>query len=326
MYGIVVYVRNLLYDHGILKSKIYETPTICVGNLSVGGTGKTPMIEFLISKLQSKHKLAVLSRGYKRHSKGFQLGSVDVTVEQLGDEPFQVQRKYPGIKVAVDGDRQNGILQLQKLVDPDLILLDDAFQHRKVTPAFSILLTTYSHPFFEDWYLPTGNLRDSQAASRRADCIVVTKCPENMEQKRKEFFEKRLKKFSDQIVLFSTLAYEDTLHGKKANLKLGSLRGKPFTLVTGIANPNPLINHLKMNDLTFEHQRFPDHHSFSPSEVEMLRKIPLLLTTEKDYVRLQDKIENLYYIRIEHQFLYHGEVELLKAIEDKIKPYSQHWS
>ena len=159
----------------IFKSKTYKTPTICVGNLSVGGTGKTPMIEFLISKLQEKHQLAVLSRGYKRNSKGFQLGTKDAIVEQLGDEPFQIQRKFSGVVVAVDADRQNGIAQLQGLIGPDLILLDDAFQHRKVTPTFSILLTTYSNPFFEDGYLPTGTLRDSKKASKRADCIVITK-------------------------------------------------------------------------------------------------------------------------------------------------------
>lgn len=326
IYGVVVHVRNLLFDYQVLKSKSYKTPTICVGNLSVGGTGKTPMIEFLISNLQGKYKLAVLSRGYKRYSKGFQLGTMKSTVEQLGDEPFQIQRKYPGIRVAVDADRQNGISKLQKLVGPDLILLDDAFQHRKVTPAFSILLTTYSNPFFEDWYLPTGDLRDAKSASRRADCIVVTKCPKNMERSKETFFIKRLKKTSDQIVLFSTLAYDNTLYGNHTYLKLDDLKEKHFTLVTGIANPGPLVNYLKENNLDFDHEQFPDHHSFSPYEIESLKKKPLLLTTEKDYVRLNDTIENLYYVRVEHQFLDCGERKLLDAMKGKIKPYSQRLS
>ena len=326
IYGVVVHVRNLLYDHHVFKSKTYETPTICLGNLSVGGTGKTPMIEFLISKLHKKRKLAVLSRGYKRHSKGFQLGTMGSTVEQLGDEPLQIQRKYSGIQVAVDADRQNGISQLQRLVNPDLILLDDAFQHRKVVPTFSILLTTYSNPFFDDWYLPTGNLRDSKKASGRADCIVVTKCPKNMEENQKELFEKRFRKFSDQIVLFSTLAYDDTLYGHQMNLKLEDLKERRFTLVTGIANPSPLTEYLMEKGLDFEHRKYLDHHSFSPSEIEMLKKSPLLLTTEKDYARLHDKIENLCYIQVAHQFLKNGENVLLEAIETKIKPYFQHWS
>ncbi|MEM1260476.1 MAG: tetraacyldisaccharide 4'-kinase [Bacteroidota bacterium] len=326
VYGVVVHCRNLLYDHQVLKSKNYKTPTVCVGNLSVGGTGKTPMIEFLISKLQKKYKLAVLSRGYKRNSKGFQLGTLHSTVEQLGDEPFQIQRKFPRIQVAVDADRQNGISVLQKLVGPDLILLDDAFQHRRVAPTFSILLTTYSNPFFKDRYLPTGDLRDTKRASRRADCIVVTKCPKNMEKSKEAFYTKRLKKSSDQIVLFSTLTYDDRLYGNPSLLKLNDLKEKHFTLVTGIANPSPLIHHLTENDLDFAYQKFPDHHQFSPSEIETLKKEPLLLTTEKDYGRFHDKIQNLYYIKVEHQFLEDGERELLRAIDTKIKPYSQRWS
>lgn len=321
IYGLIVHVRNLLYDYQILKSKTYDTPIICVGNLSVGGTGKTPMIEFLISKLQEHCKLAVLSRGYKRRSKGFHLGTENATVEQLGDEPFQIHLKYPDTSVAVDIDRQNGIKRLKQEVDPDLILLDDGFQHRKVTPSFSILLTTYSNPFFKDWYLPTGNLRDSKSASKRANCIVVTKCPNNLEESEKEFFTKLLKKSSNQLVLFSTLAYDDTLYGNGKNKKLKDLTESHFTLVTGIANPQPLVDFLKKNNLDFNHQRFPDHHSFVPSEISALRKKPLLLTTEKDFVRLQDTIENLYYIKVEHQFIGKGEKVLLEAIFPEIRPY-----
>ena len=318
IYGAIVYVRNLLYDYRILRSKTYIIPIICVGNLSVGGTGKTPMIEYLISKLQEKRKLAVLSRGYKRRSEGFQLGTKDSTVEQLGDEPFQIHRKYPEIAMAVDADRQNGIAQLQKQIDPDLILLDDAFQHRKVTSTFSILLTTYDCPFFKDWYLPTGNLRDSKYASQRADCIVVTKCPPKMESDKIKVFKKRLKKSSSQVILFSTLAYDGTLYGNRPHLKLDDLKGNHFTLVTGIANPKPLISHLKERDLDFEHLKFADHHSFSASEIDLLKGKSLILTTEKDYVRLQDKIENLYYIRVEHQFLENGGSELLKSLNELV--------
>ena len=316
-----MYARNLLYDYHILKSKSYTTPIICVGNLSVGGTGKTPMVEFLISRLQGEKTLAVLSRGYKRSSDGFQLGTEDSTVEQLGDEPFQIFRKYPEITVAVDTDRQNGIAQLQKHLDPDVILLDDAFQHRKVTPTFSILLTTFDCPYFKDWYLPTGNLRDAKYASRRADCVVVTKCPNDLKKDQKEFYSRRLKKSPNQTILFSTLAYDHRLYGSVSGLVLDDLKGKSFTLVTGIANPKPLMYHLTEHGLDFEHLKYADHHSFSSSEINVLKQKSLIVTTEKDYVRLKDSIENLCYVRVRHQFLDKGESELLVALDTKIKPY-----
>jgi len=321
IYGMIVHVRNLLYNHQILKSKSFETPTICVGNLSVGGTGKTPMIEFLISRLQDEHQLAVLSRGYKRKSKGFQLGTKVATVEQLGDEPFQIQKKYPNVTVAVDANRRNGIAQLQKHINPGLILLDDAFQHRKVRPTFSILLTTYQDPYFNDWYLPTGNLRDSKFTAERADCIVVTKCPTTLEKEKKESYKMQLSKTSKAMVLFSTLVYDPTLYGNPNTLKLMDLKGKDFTLVTGIANPAPLVNYLEEKDLVFEHLRFPDHHSFSALEIASFQEKPYILTTEKDFVRLQGQIKNLYCIKIEHQFLGIGEEQLLRAMDTKIKLY-----
>jgi tetraacyldisaccharide 4'-kinase len=321
LYGAVVYVRNLLYNHRILKSKSFETPTICVGNLSVGGTGKTPMIEFLISRLQDDHQLAVLSRGYKRKSEGFQLANANSTVDELGDEPFQIYRKFPRVTVAVDADRQNGIAQLQKKMDPSLILLDDAYQHRKVCPSLSILLTTYDNPFFNDWYLPTGSLRDTKSASRRADLIVVTKCPEMLENSERENYERRLKKNMGQEVLFSTLTYDNTLSGQELKMNLEDLNGTEFTLVTGIANPEPLVNHLKERNLVFEHLKFGDHHSFSTSEISLLNNQGLILTTEKDYVRLQGKVESLFYLKIEHQFLADDEEKLMGQIHARIKLY-----
>ena len=318
LYGVAVLTRNLLYDQHILKSKKYNIPILCVGNLSVGGTGKTPMIEFLISRLKDQKKLAVLSRGYKRHSKGFQLGTSQSTATQMGDEPFQILRKFPDIAVAVDANRQNGILNLQKRIDPELILLDDAYQHRKVTPTFSILLTTYSDPFYKDWYLPTGNLRDAKSASKRADCIVVTKCPKNLENSEMEVLRKNLRKSSHQIVVFSTLVYKEFLQGTNARKKLSDLENESFTLVTGIANPQPLVDYLNEKNLRFDHLKFPDHHEFQQHELKKLREKRNILTTEKDYVRLYDKIEGLHYITVEHKFLENGESELLEAIAQKI--------
>lgn len=321
IYGAVVHVRNWLFDKGIFTSQSFPVSTICVGNLSVGGTGKTPMIEFLISRMQDTHRLAVLSRGYKRKSKGFQLGDSHSTVEVLGDEPFQIQRKFPKIAVAVDADRQNGITQLQRMVKPSLILLDDAFQHRRVKPSFSVLLTTYATPYFNDWYLPTGGLRDAKMASKRADIIVVTKCPPQFGKDEMESFTRQLKKSEGQLVLFSTLVYQDALCGQKDSLNLDDLKNRKFTLVTGIANPKPLVDHLKEKGLVFEHLKFTDHHAFTSSEIRVLNQKGLIVTTEKDYVRLRDKVQNLCYIKVEHQFLAGGEQKLLEGIRAKITPY-----
>ena len=321
IYGAVVYFRNLLYDNQILKSKSFDIPTICVGNLSVGGTGKTPMIEFLISRLQNNYRLAVLSRGYKRKSQGFQLGTTNSIVDELGDEPFQILQKFPEITVAVDVDRRNGVMQLKRLKQPEIILLDDAFQHRKVDPSFSILLTTYANPYFKDWYVPTGSLRDSKYTAERADCIVVTKCPSGLEENEMTTYTRRLKKADNQNIIFSKLRYDERLYAEKANMSFEDIRQTNFTLVTGIANPIPLLNFLKTKQLTFEHLRYADHHSFSSSEIRKLNRKGLIITTEKDYVRLQGKIDNLYYIRIEHQFLKNGEKILLESINARIKPY-----
>jgi len=162
IYALVVYTRNFLFDIGFLKGKSFKTPTVCVGNLSVGGTGKTPMVEYLIRMLQDSFEVAVLSRGYRRKSRGFVLATEDSKVEDLGDEPFQIKSKFPKIAVAVDADRCNGIKELEDSEHPDIILLDDAFQHRRVKPTFSILLTAFDYLYPNDWYLPTGNLRDSK--------------------------------------------------------------------------------------------------------------------------------------------------------------------
>ncbi len=321
VYGGVVYVRNLLYDANIFSSKSYDIPTICVGNLSVGGTGKTPMIEFLISKLGGEYKLAVLSRGYKRKSKGYQFAGKDANVELLGDEPFQIHQKFPKAFVAVDADRQHGIEELVRTVEPDLILLDDAFQHRKVKPSFSILLTTYANPFDNDWYLPTGDLRDSKQAAQRADCIIVTKCPSDVSSGEMEVFAQGLRRSQNQIVLFSRLIYDEVLYGYRSNLSLQDLENKPFTLVTGIANPEPLVSFLNGLNVEFEHLTFPDHHSFTASEIAQIKKRPNVITTEKDFTRLGDTLENIHYIRIAHEFLENGEELLLTAIEDRLKPY-----
>jgi len=321
-YALVVHIRNFLYDVDFFKSKTFEIPTICIGNLSVGGTGKTPMAEFLISLLMDDYKVALLSRGYRRESKGFVLASNQSTVGDLGDEPYQIYSKFPKIAVAVDADRRNGIKRLQAKVRPDLILLDDAFQYRKVSYGLSLLLTAYDTLYVNDWYLPTGSLRDSKREAKRADLIIVTKCPANLSGADQQRIIRKLNPEAHHPVLFSYLAYGSELVGDTNEITLDFFMDKKFTLVTGIANPEPLVVYLKEAGLTFDHLLFKDHHSFTKNELRQLRTKEYLLTTEKDYVRLKGKVGNLYYLPIKHRFLGEGRKVLEACLEDFMRSNS----
>lgn len=287
IYYVVTWLRNKLYDWGIKKSKSYPFPVICVGNLSTGGTGKTPMVEYLVNLLKDEFNLATLSRGYKRKTNGFQLADKHTTAEILGDEPFQFYNKFnEDIIVAVDADRQNGITQLLNLNNaPEVVLLDDAFQHRKVKAGFNILLTTYSQPYFKDMVLPTGNLREPKSGAKRADIIVVTKCPEYIGETEKNIYKKQIAPLPHQQVFFSAISYSERVISQRETLKLDGL--EHFTLVTGIANAMPLVDFLKGKNLNFEHLNFKDHHNFSEQDIEMLTEKQRIITTEKDFVRLQ---------------------------------------
>jgi tetraacyldisaccharide 4'-kinase len=301
LYYVVVFLRNKLYDWSFFKSKSYEFPLICVGNISVGGTGKTPMVEYLVSILNKNHQLAILSRGYGRVSKGFVIAGLQTTSKAIGDEPFQIFNKFKDVIVAVDSDRQNG-LELLKQHHPstDVILLDDAFQHRKVLAGFNILLTAYDHLYCDDYVLPTGNLREPKSGAKRAQLIVVTKCPENLSELDKTAITKRLNPASNQTVFFSSIQYSDTLISSDSSRALADLKGTYFTLVTGIANPTPLVKYLKNLGLDFEHLNYKDHHEFSISELEFIHSKPLVVTTEKDFSRLNPKAHNgLFYLPIQ---------------------------
>lgn len=322
VYALVVYTRNYLYDVGIFRSTSFKTPTICIGNLSVGGTGKTPMAEFLISLLKYDYKVALLSRGYRRKSKGFVLADDTSSVGSLGDEPYQMFSKFPEVAVAVDAHRRNGIEKLAELVSPDVILLDDAFQHRKVSYGLSILLTAYGNLYCDDHYLPTGNLRDSKREAKRADLIVVTKCPPALAHEVQQQVIDKLKPEPHQQVLFSSLAYDPEVKSANLNFPLDYFWDKKLTLVTGIANPEPLVTYLKENGLIFEHLRFKDHHDFTENELEQLRQKEHLLTTEKDYVRLKGKVEKVHYLPVKHQFLADGRKLLEDYLEKFMKSYS----
>ncbi|MCR9264862.1 MAG: tetraacyldisaccharide 4'-kinase [Flavobacteriaceae bacterium] len=315
IYALVVHVRNFLYNIGVFASKSYRTPTICVGNLSVGGTGKTPMIEYLIRVLDG-HKVAVLSRGYKRKSEGFLLADSNSSVLDLGDEPFQIHQKFPEVSVAVDADRRNGMVQLESQVQPQVVLLDDAFQHRRVKPKYSILLTAHGNLFVDDWYLPTGNLRDAKREYKRADMLIVTKCPDVLSKDDRRTISKKLKPLPHQNVLFSTLTYGDLVKQRNGDgLVLDVLKGKRLALVTGIASPGPLVHHLASKGLVFEHVEFGDHHHFTDDEINTFKDFELILTTEKDYVRLEGRVENLYYLEVAHSFDAEDRTLLEKAVK-----------
>lgn len=304
LYGCIMSIRNLLYNVNIFQSKSFSIPIICVGNLNTGGTGKSPMIELLIRTLKEKHQLATLSRGYKRTTSGFIEVQTHHNSLEVGDEPLQFKTNFPETTVAVDANRRRGISTLIKNYPQlDLILLDDAFQHRKVKPTLNILLTTYGDLYTKDHVLPTGNLREFQTGAKRAQLIIVTKCPKTIPIEEQNRIRLELKPKPYQHLLFATIFYSDFVSSETERVKLVSFNY--FTLVTGIANPEPLVSHLKSVHKNFEHIQFPDHHEFSESELEKLLKKPKILTTQKDFMRLKSKLKSdqLFYIPIETQVL-----------------------
>jgi len=323
LYGIITSLRNLFYDKGWFKSKSYNTPIICVGNLSTGGTGKSPMIEFLISFLKKDYQVAVLSRGYKRKTTGFKEVLSNSTAEEVGDEPLQFKQNFPETTIAVCVDRQEGIEKLK--TKADVILLDDAFQHRKVKASTYILLTTFNDLYSNDYILPTGNLRESRRGAERADIILVTKCPEGVAYAKLQEIQFLLNLKPHQKIYFSKIGYDDNVFGISETLPLDYLKNKNFTLVTGIANPKPLVSYLKRKELTFEHSKFPDHHHFSTSEIKQLKEKEIILTTEKDFVRLQPKLDKfaIYYLPIKTIILKEQEEFLKEYIIEEIENFGK---
>lgn len=301
LYGLGVRLRHFLYDRGWLSSKRYPFPILCVGNLAVGGTGKTPMVEYLV-RLLGQEQVAVLSRGYRRKTKGFVLADDSATAMTLGDEPYQYHRKFPRATVAVCENRQEGIERLLENPHFKYIILDDAFQHRKVQAGTNLLLTSYDKLYTQDFLLPVGSLRDIRSRARKAQIIIVTKCPE-LTQTEQEKIIQQLKPLPSQKVYFTSIAYSDRVYSHEDSQALKDFIATPFTLVTGIANPTPLVDFLEKQGASFEHLAYSDHHHFSNRELEFLRQKERILTTEKDYVRLEGALSTLYYLPIETQFL-----------------------
>lgn len=308
IYFLITLTRNWCYKRGIFTSTSYAFPVICIGNLNTGGTGKSPMSEYLIRLLQDTHKTTVLSRGYGRKTKGYRQVTSDMLAVEVGDEPLQFAKKFPKATVVVCEDRRAGITQIiQELGTPDVLVLDDAFQHRRVQAGYHILLTAYGDLYSDDFVLPAGNLRESRKGAHRADVIVVTKCPSNLSVDEQQSIVQKLGAQPTQQIFFAVIQYSDKVFGVDS-LLLKALRGGGFTLLTGIANPSPLVAHLKEERLDFEHVAFGDHHNFTNSEIQTLDTPGIILTTEKDFVRLDGrfKIAQLYYLPIETQFLNNG--------------------
>ena len=280
LYGLCLRIRHWLYDKAILPSHTTSVPTICVGNLAVGGTGKTPHTEYLIRMLSKQYTVAVLSRGYKRKTHGFVLADETSTAATIGDEPMQIHRKFPNVPVAVCANRLHGIKQLQKIVPHlQVVILDDALQHRALQCTHTILLTAADNLYVEDHLLPWGYLRDLPYRSLSAQTVIVTKCPQNMKPIDKRVIHNKLHLAPFQNLYFSHIEYEPIAEDIKHPL-----------LVCGIANPQPLIDHIRKQCKRAQVMTFADHHHFTDKDIPRIMQAAehcdCVLTTEKDYERL----------------------------------------
>jgi len=309
-YDGVTRVRNYLFDKQIFESRSYDFPVVGIGNLSVGGTGKTPMTEYVLNLLRNKFTLATLSRGYGRTTSGYRDVTSDSKAVEVGDEPLQFAMKFPKVHVAVCERRLAGIEQLRlKKPKPEVIILDDVFQHRKVKPGFLIMLTAFNDLFYEDLVLPAGNLRESRAGAERAHAIIVTKCPADLSLETQKSIAEKIGAYAEAKVFFSTIAYGE-LHDGKQKIDWSQLTDQKISVVTGIAKPEPFLAYLTAKGLHYDHIAYGDHHNFSERELAALDKKECIITTEKDYMRLKGKLKkaHLYYLPIAFQFLKDAEV------------------
>ncbi|MCD6013246.1 MAG: tetraacyldisaccharide 4-kinase [Flavipsychrobacter sp.] len=293
IYGALVWLRNRLYDVKFFNSVEFSVPVITIGNLSTGGTGKTPHVEYLVNLLQYRFRVATMSRGYKRHTQGFLLADENTNALRIGDEPMQYHMKFPELVVSVAEERMIGIpTLLQRRPDVEAILLDDAYQHRSVRAGLNILITDHAKPFYDDYILPFGNLRESRNAYKRADVIIVSKCPPLLTPEEAAAIEKKIAPLPHQQVFFTGIAYSNPIDLlTKEHVALGH---KNIILVCGIARPEPLINYLKNTSADVHTLTYQDHHYFVTADLEEIKEaydnwsVPdkIIVTTEKDAARL----------------------------------------
>ena len=321
VFGVITTFRRKFYQKGWLRSKSVAVPTICVGNLRMGGTGKTPHVEYIAKFLSQKHQVAILSRGYGRKTKGYVNANEikNLSSKIIGDEPMQYAVKFPNIEVAVCEKRKTGIEKLlHKNPKLEVVVLDDAYQHLSVNYSLRILLTEYERPFFKDFPFPMGRLREFRSAAKYADIIIVTKCPNNLTSEEKTAFIQKLKPKQKQEVFFTKIEYaespEPLSNFKKPPEEWGSLyQNSRILIITGIDNPEPLRNYLKIQHKEIHSLNFPDHHSFTNKDIEKIIRLKenlggdrcTIITTEKDAMRLQvfENMPEYFTIPIEITFL-----------------------
>ena len=342
LYGLAVKTRNQLFELGILKSRSFKTPVISVGNITVGGAGKTPHVEYLIRLLKDQHQVAVLSRGYKRKSKGFVRADADTTMREIGDEPFQMKQKFPDITIAVDRNRCHGIDLLtsgDEKETADVILLDDAFQHRYVKPGVNILLVDYHRLIIYDKLLPAGRLREPKDGKSRADIVIITKCPADLKPIDYRVITKAMNLFPYQALFFSTIDYSP-LEALFSNVEmpLEQVKGTNVLLLTGIASPKQMQEDLTAMGANITSLNYSDHHQFKRKDIrhinEVFASLPgpkMVITTEKDAVRLQDMEdiskevrENIYKLPIKVSFMLDQEEEFNHKITGYVRKNSRN--
>ena len=319
-------LRNVFFAWGIFKERKYDVPVLGIGNLSTGGTGKSVAINYFIAHFKSKYAVNVLSRGYGRLSKGFQIGEEDSTANQLGDEPLMFLKQHPEIRVGVSNNRRVGMENLLELPwsdKPPVYLWDDCYQHRWVKPSCMLLLTTFDQPFTKDYILPVGNLRELSEGMARADAIIVTKCPKDITQAQKKAFKERVQLSRHQSLFFSRIRYAEYIVNSERRMSLGILEKISFVVVTGIADPKQLLDFLKSKFLNYEHLKYGDHHIFSDRDIENIKVKSngrMVLTTQKDYMRLSQKFnsELLFYLPIEMEIEDEQKEVLNALVEEKL--------
>ncbi len=336
VYGAIIGLRNWLFDKKILKSSSFNFPIICVGNLAVGGTGKTPMVEYLIRLLKDEFNIATLSRGYKRKTKGFAIANEKTTALEIGDEPMQFHKKFSTITVAVGEERLVAIPQLlHEKPATEVIILDDAFQHRYVNAGLNILLTEYNNLFTRDFMMPAGDLRDVKSSKKRADVFVVTKCKNNLTVDETKKIIDELKPNAFQKIFFTEIIYKNPYHlFTKQKINLDS--DTSILLVCGIANPRPIKEFIAKTFSTYDMLKYNDHHIFDSDDLADIKnhfdKISnqhkLIVTTEKDGVRLQKfdtelKDYPIYVLPIEHSFMFEQGDEFDKIVVDFILSFKK---
>ncbi len=337
LYASGICIRNFLYDLSILKSVSFSKPiTIGIGNITVGGTGKTPMSEYLIELLREEFNVGFLSRGYGRHTRGFRIVKPYSEAYEVGDEPLQIAKKYPDIFIAVSENRVEGIKKLIAFRELDVVVLDDVFQHRRINPTVNILLTSYNRLFFKDKFLPVGRLRDCKKQYKRADIIIITKSPSNLTKTQAQAIIDELKPYDYQYVHFTTIAYEKPQNFEGRLIDIKDLADYHTLLITGIADSHNLVDFLYKKTNLVHHFKFADHHFYNENDIQNILEVyenikaekKIILTTEKDFVKLNSlKIsyklkQNIYFLPIKVKFLFNLHTIFNRQIKSYVRKNS----